>query len=439
MTTEPKNEAQVKMPRKMFELFVDENMRYRVAYGGRGSGKTRTFAMMAAWRGYMFAKAGKSGQILCAREHLNSLDESSFTEIKAAIQEDPVLKSFYKTGAKFIRTQCGKVEFTFAGLRHNLDSIKSKAKILICWLDEAEGIQEEAWRTLLPTVREADSEIWISFNPRDPDSATYSRFVENPPSNAVVRKVNYTDNPYFPAVLREEMELDKTRLKQEVFAHVWEGACLDFQEGAYYREEMLQCEREGRIKEFIHHDRGLPVVTSWDLGIGDSTSIVFAQFVGSEIRIIDFYEANGVGLDHYVHMMRDKAHEHGYIYGTTVLPHDAKVRELGSGKSRIEILSELGIRDVTIAPQIRIDDGIAAVRLALSKCWFDEGKSGFLLKCLRNYHKQWIDNAKTWRAKPEHDWSSHAADAFRYLITGYRDTTSWGGSDVRRGSERYVA
>lgn len=429
---------EIHIPKKMLELFSGP-ARYRVAHGGRGSAKTRTFAMMAAWEGYKHAKNGRAGQILCAREHLNSLDESSFTEIKAAILDDPVLSDFYSVGARFIRTKCGTVEFTFAGLRLNVSSIKSKSKILLAWLDEAEEISEEAWRTLLPTVREADSEIWVSFNPRDPDSATYQRFVENPPSNAIVRRVNWDDNPFFPDVLRQEMENDRERLKPEVFAHVWEGACLDFEEGAYYRSEMLEVEQSGRIHQHIHLERGSPVVTAWDLGMNDQTSIVFAQFIGSEIRVIDYYENNGMALDHYVQMLRDKAHEHGYIYGTTILPHDAKVRELGSGKSRIEILSELGIRDVNVVPQIRLDDGIAAVRMGLSRCHFDEGKTKYLMKCLRNYHKEWVDKARTWRPRPEHDWSSHAADAFRYLITGFRDTTSWAGSDVRRHSERFVA
>ena len=431
-------EKVIRVPKKMLSIF-DGPARYRVAYGGRGSGKTRTFAIMAAWEGYKHARNGRTGQILCAREHLNSLEESSFTEIKAAILDDPILSDFYQVGSRFIRTKCGTVDFTFAGLRQNVSSIKSKSQILIAWLDEAADISEEAWRTLLPTVREEDSEIWISFNPMDEEAPTYQRFVESPPPNSKVVKINWNDNPYFPQVLREEMEADKERLKPEVFEHVWNGLPMTLTEGAYYREEMLAVESEGRIHDQIHLERGHPVVTAWDLGIGDSTSIVFAQFIGSEIRIIDFYENNGVGLDHYVQMLRDKAHEHGYIYGTTVLPHDAKVRELGSGKSRIEILGELGIRDVAIAPQIRIDDGIAAVRLALPKCHFDKEKTKYLMKCLRSYRKEWVDKARTWRPVPCHDWSSHASDSFRYLITGYRDVSSWHGDSVRRNSERFVA
>ena len=220
----------IEMPAKMAALF-DGPARYRVAYGGRGSGKTRTFAKMAAVMAYNFARAGKVGQILCAREHLNSLDESSFTEIKSAIEDDEFLRTQFDMGARYIRTIGKEVEFTFAGLRTNLDSIKSKARILLCWIDESESVTDMAWRTLLPTVREEDSEIWVSFNPLDPESATYERFVDNPPDNAKVVKVNFDDNPFFPEVLRQEMENDRVRLRPEIFNHVWKGDCLDFQEG----------------------------------------------------------------------------------------------------------------------------------------------------------------------------------------------------------------
>ena len=436
----------IEMPSKMARLFQGK-ARYRVAYGGRGSGKTRTFAKMAAVMAYNFARSGKVGQILCAREHLNSLDESSFTEIKSAIEDDPFLRTQFDCGARYIRTNCKSVEFTFAGLRTNLDSIKSKARILLAWIDEGESVSDMAWRPLLPTVREEDSEIWVSFNPLDPESSTYQRFVDNPPHNCRVEKVNYCDNPFFPEVLRVEMENDRERLRPEIFAHVWMGDCLDFQEGAYYRDSILKAEVDGRIRPTLDFDRSVPVVTAWDLGMNDSTSIIFAQFIGSEIRVIDFYENSQMPLDHYVQVLQDKAHENGYVYGTTILPHDAKVRELGSGKSRIEILQGLGIMDGVVCPQLRVDDGIAAVRLAFSRCYFDESKTRRLLKCMRHYHAEWVEHARTFRPRPQHDWSSHAADAFRYLITGYRDLTSWAGpvsgslrgTSIKRNSHLYVA
>ena len=122
------------------------------------------------------------------------------------------------------------------------------------------------------------------------------------------------------------MEADRERLKPEVFEHVWNGAPMVFRmQRRYYREEMLEAESGGRLLDKIHHDRQIACRYGLGLGYNDSTSITFAQFIGSEIRVIDFYESNGVGLDHYAQVMREKGPEHGYIYGTTVLPHDAKV------------------------------------------------------------------------------------------------------------------
>ena len=163
--------ATIELPPKLVPVFSGE-ARYRGSYGGRGSAKTRSFALMTAVKGYQFGMAGTHGQILCAREHLNSLDESSMEEIKTAIRSVPWLDNYYDIGEKYIRSKDGNVKYTFAGLRHNLDSIKSKARILLCWIDEAEPVTEEAWRKLIPTIREEGSEIWVTWNPESKRSAT---------------------------------------------------------------------------------------------------------------------------------------------------------------------------------------------------------------------------------------------------------------------------
>ncbi|BET96957.1 hypothetical protein TCT1_18780 [Xenorhabdus sp. TCT-1] len=129
--------ARIELPPKLIPVFSGD-YRYRGSYGGRGSGKTRTFAKMSAIRGYMFAEAGTEGVILCGREFMNSLSESSMEEVKQAIKSEPWLDGYYEMGENFIRTKNRRVWFVFAGLRHNLDSIKSKARILIEWIDEAE-------------------------------------------------------------------------------------------------------------------------------------------------------------------------------------------------------------------------------------------------------------------------------------------------------------
>lgn len=219
--------ARIEIPPKLVPVFENEGVRYRGAYGGRGSAKTRTFALMTAIRGYMAAKNGQSGVILCAREYMNSLEESSMEEVKQAIRSVPWLNDFYELGEKYIRTKCRSVSYVFAGLRHNLDSIKSKARILIAWVDEAESVSETAWTKLTPTVREAGSEIWVTWNPEKDGSATDKRFRKEPPDNAIIVEMNYDDNPWFPSVLEEERLSDQSRLDPNTYAWIWEGAYLE--------------------------------------------------------------------------------------------------------------------------------------------------------------------------------------------------------------------
>lgn len=204
-------------------------------------------------------------------------------------------------------------------------------------------------------------------------------------------------------------------------------------DGAYYVVEMREAKAEGRITN-VPYDRALGVVTAWDLGVGDSTSIWFAQFVGAEVRLIDYYESSGVGLDHYVALLNSK----GYIYESHVLPHDVRVRELGSGKSRLETLGALGVRPITIAPQLMVDDGIQSVRSMLPRCWFDEEKCERGIDAIRQYRRDYDDKGMTWRGRPLHDWTSHCADALRYLAVGYKPTSSSWGEPLRRNLQGIV-
>lgn len=423
-TKKDEQTAQIPLPPKLVPVFAGKK-RYRGSYGGRGSGKTRSFALMTAIKGYEWGMSGRTGQILCAREFMNSLDDSSLEEIKIAIRSIPWLDNYYEIGEKYIKSKDGRVHYTFAGLRRSLDSIKSKARIFLAWVDEAEGVSDIAWQKLIPTVREKDSEIWVTWNPESKYSATHERFRTNTPENGTIAELNFRDNPWFPDVLEQERLEDKKK-RPDVYEHVWEGGFMIYTEGSYYTEEMRKAKHEGRISK-VPYERAKQVITAWDLGIGDSTAIWFAQYVGQEIRLIDYYEGSGVGLDHYARMLQDK----GYVYDRHVLPHDVKVRELGTGKSRIETLSSLGINDVDIAPKLMVDDGIQAVRSMLERCWFDEKKCERGIDSLINYQREYDDNGQTWRQRPKHDWSSHGADAFRYLAVGYNPMTNWG-EPIRR-------
>ena len=171
--------------------------------------------------------------------------------------------------------------------------------------------------------------------------------------------------------------------------------------GAYYGKEMKELAAAGRIRNIIPEPQ-IGVVTAWDLGMDDTTSILFAQYVGNEIRIIDHIEDSGQGLAHYARLLADKP----YTYLAHVLPHDARVRELGSGVSRIETLEGLGLRNITIAPNIPIEDGIQAVRNGLARTFIDT-KLNRVVEALKQYQREWDERSKTWRSRPKHDWTSH--------------------------------
>lgn len=417
--------AEIEIPSKLIPIFEGE-ARYRCAYGGRGSGKTRTFALMSAIRGFQEGMRGREGIILCAREHLNSLDESSLEEVKAAISSVDWLKEYYEVGERYIRSKDGRINYAFAGLRRNVDSLKSKSRILLAWIDEAENVSDNAWTKLIPTVREHDSEIWVTWNPESKESATHKRFRLDPPKDIKIVEINWNDNPFFPQVL-EKARLEDLEKRPEIYEHVWNGDFMIHIEGSYYAIEMLNAKTEGKICS-VPYDKNASVITAWDLGMADTTSIWFAQFIGKEVRIIDYYENSGLSLDHYVNILRSKE----YTYEQHILPHDVRVKELGTGKSRLEVLQNLGLTGIEICPMMSVEDGIQAVRSMIPTCWFDETKCERGIDALRQYRRDWDENGKAWRGRPKHDWTSHASDAFRYLATGYRPQHVWGGP-IKRG------
>lgn len=189
-------------------------------------------------------------------------------------------------------------------------------------------------------------------------------------------------------------------------------------EGSYYGNQYTKAKEEGRIRQVLHEET-LKVNTYWDLGVGDATSIWFTQQVGNEIRFIDFYENEGEGLPHYIQVLQSKP----YTYGDHVAPHDIEVRELTSGKSRLEIAKSLGIR-FKVAPKLSFDDGINAGRMIFSRCFFDEEKCKEGLLALKKYRKEWDEKRSVFKSYPVHDCFSHAADAFRYCAISIRNTPS---------------
>ena len=189
-------------------------------------------------------------------------------------------------------------------------------------------------------------------------------------------------------------------------------------EGSYYSALINEADKENRVTK-IPKDALARIVCSWDLGVSDSTCIWVAQIVGKEVQLIDATENHGVGLDYYVTWLRDR----GYDKGQQILPHDVRVRELGTGKSRQEVLLEAGL-DVTIAPSISVADGIQAVRRLLPRCWFDKEGTKDGLSALRNYRRVFDEKRNVFFDTPLHDWASHYADSFRYMAIGLTDIDS---------------
>jgi phage terminase large subunit len=293
-------------------------------------------------------------------------------------------------------------------------------------LDEPADFPMSAWPTVIrPALSDRKGKATFIGTPKGKNEFwdTYHNAQTDPNWFCAMHKASET------GILDQE-ELDEAlrTMGEDRYAQEFECSFEAAIQGAYYGTEMKRLTEDGRIGR-VPYDRALGVVTAWDLGVGDSTAIWFAQYAGPEIRIIDYYESSGVGLDHYARVLQEKE----YVYDQHILPHDVQVKELGTGKSRLETLDALGIRPVTIAPKLMVDDGIQAVRSMLDKCWFDSERCDRGIEALRQYQRDFDEKGKTWRGRPKHDWTSHGADAMRYLATGYRPMqTNWG-EPIRRG------
>ncbi|SPY42774.1 PBSX family phage terminase large subunit [Proteus mirabilis] len=282
------------IPAKLVPVFAKEGVRYRGAFGGRGSAKTRTFAMMSAVKAYQAAEQGISGVILCGREFMNSLEESSMEEVKQAIRSIPWLNDYFDIGEKYIRTKCKRVNYVFCGLRHNLDSIKSKARILLAWVDEAESVSDLAWKKLRPTVRESGSEIWVTWNPEKDGSATDKRFRKTPPKNSIIVEMNYNDNPWFPDVLEEERLDDLNSLEYSDYAWIWEGAYLENSDKQVLANKYV-------VQSFPDDlwQKADRLLFGADFGFAKDPNTLLRQFILNDCLYIE-YEVYGIGveLDH---------------------------------------------------------------------------------------------------------------------------------------------
>ena len=392
-------------PEKMSNIF--EPKRYKVYYGGRGGGKSWGVARHLVIRG-----ARSPIRVLCIREYMNSIRDSVHRLITDQI-EAMGLSGFYEIQQNSIKGRNG-TEFIFEGLRNNATRIKSYEGIDVAWAEEAHSITKTSWDVLIPTIRKPGSEIIVTLNPDLADDNTYQRFVLNPPKEAFVTKINWSDNPWFPEVLKMELE-DLKEKDFDAYLNVWEGHPRQILDGAVYANELRKATEFGRIMK-VPYDETVAVHTFWDLGWADSTAIWFAQKVGFEYHIIDYLQDSQKSINDYLRLLAAK----GYTYGTDWLPHDAKAKSLGTGRSIEEIMRASG-RTVRIVPRLSLYDGINAARTVFSNCYFDAEKCADGLHCLRHYRYEIAPGTNYYSKNPVHDWASHGADGFRYLAIAMRE------------------
>lgn len=403
----------LEFPEKLQCLF--EPARYKVAHGGRGSAKSWSFA-----RALLALGAQRKLRILCTREVQKSIKDSVHKLLSDQI-EAIGLGWFYQIQNNEIRGING-TEFLFAGLAdHTVESIKSYEGVDVVWVEEAHKVSKRSWDILIPTIRKEGSEIWISLNPELETDETYRRFVIDPPANAVVVQINYSDNPWFPDVLEQE-RVDCLRRDPKGYPQIWEGKCLPAVAGAIYYDEIQAAQDEGRIAR-VPYDPMLKAHVVFDLGWNDAMFVTIVQRVRSELRVIESLEDTHKTLDWWSAELRKK----NLNWGTVFLPHDGEHRDFKTAKSAKEIMEALGWT-VKITPNLRVEEGIRLTRMVFPQMVFDKDRAARIVQCLKRYRRS-INQQTNEPGAPLHDEWSHGADNLRYVAINAEQMTNenWGG------------
>lgn len=391
-------------------------IRYKGAYGGRGSGKSHFFAQQLVKQ----AITQPGLRAVCVREVQKSLKESAKKLIEDKIEALGVGKLFEVLQSE-IRTPGGGL-IIFQGLKdHTAESIKSLEGFDICWVEEGQAITEKSWKMLRPTIRAEGSEIWVSWNPRRRIDPVDKFFRSEQRDNAVCVKANWSENPWFPEVLEADRKDDKLK-DPDSYDHVWEGDYVTVVAGAYYARMLKEAKRSGRIRS-ISYDPILPLYSYHDIGgagaKADAYTIWLCQRVGSEIHWLDYYETRGQTLAYHANWMRNAGYEQAHI----ILPHDGLNTNNVSGKKFEDHWREAGFQNVRVVPnqgQGAAKQRIEAGRRLFPRMHFDEVKTEAGRQALGWYHER-IDEERDVGLGPEHDWSSHGADSFGLGAIDYEE------------------
>ncbi len=388
---------------------------------------------MAALRGYIYGMAGVTGQILCARQFMNSLEDSSLEECKRAIEDEPFLLEYYEIGDKYIKSRDGHIWFSFAGLDRNIASIKSKGRILICWVDEAEPVTDDAFSVLIPTLREEgddwNAELWVTWNPKRKIAAVEKRFRQSKDKLIKIAELNWQDNAKFPAKLERERLRDMEE-RPDQYGHIWGGEYATSIEGAYFAIPMQKAKSEGRIGR-VGPDPLMTLRLYADIGgtgaKADNFVFWVTQFVGREIRVLDHYEVQGQPIEAHLNWMRSRGYstDKAQIW----LPHDGETQDRIFDVSYESAFEKAGY-SVTVIPNQ--GKGAAMMRVEAARrmfpvIWFNEETTDAGRQALGWYHEK-RDQVRGIGLGPEHDWASHSADAFGLMCVAYEEPNkNWGG------------
>jgi phage terminase large subunit len=393
--------------------------RYLGAWGGRGSGKSWFFAEKLVERSLL--QPGL--RAVCVREVQRTLAQSAKRLIEDKIQALGVGKEFRPLNDRIETPGGGTI--MFQGMAdHNAESVKSLENCHVAWCEEAQSLSARSLALLRPTIRAEGSQIWFSWNPRRKSDAVDEFFRgRQPPENSIVVKANWRDNPWFPEVLEDERNLDLERYPDR-YHHVWEGDYARAFEGAYFARDLTKARQEGRIGKVARDDL-LPIRLYWDIGgagaKADACAIWVVQWVGQEIRVLDYIEGQGQVLAYYTNELRERSYHKALCF----LPHDGVNTNSITGLRYADHLRDAEF-NVTVIPNqgsgaaaMRIE----AVRRIFPKVWFNEETTEAGRDELGYYHEK-KDEQRDVGLGPDHDWSSHAADAFGLIAIAYEEPSA---------------
>lgn len=413
-----------------------EPARYKGAHGGRGSGKSHNFAELMVED----CMRERGTRAVCIREVQKSLKESSKRLIEDKIEKFRLTRSGFKVFNEVIQTP-GDGLIIFQGMQdHTAETIKSLEGFRLAWVEEAQTLSARSLSLLRPTIREEGSELWFSWNPRrktDPVDV----MLRGPelPTGAVVVRANWSDNPKFPMVLENE-RLDCLRSDADQYPHIWEGEYATVLSGAYYAKVLAEARAQGRICR-VPYDPLMTFQVFCDIGgtgvRSDAFAMWVAQFIGRELRALNYYEAAGQPLGTHIQWLQMQ----GYNPGNTQiwLPHDGATRDRVFPVSHESVLQQVGYNVMTVpnqgpgAAMIRVEAG----RRNFPAIVFNEATTAAGIAAIGWYHEK-KDEARNMGLGPDHDWASHGSDAFGLMCCVFESEASSRGQPPPKAEKPHV-